>query len=146
MHSQCKFIQHVIFILGKNNLWVLLWGKGISEVQEFPFISKICVGFETQLIETTKYIPTVISETQYADKTNRIQGWKGRVPLILRGLVNFHLIPEWPRTYWCVDDLRLGAFSDDGAGLTEVPGEYKDFHAKNFINLHDSMACVIHTG
>jgi hypothetical protein len=66
----------VIFILGKNNLWVLLWGKGISEVQEFPFISKIRVSFETQLIETTKYIPTVISETRYADKTNRIQGEK----------------------------------------------------------------------
>jgi len=41
--------------------------QGISEVQEFPFISQICVGFETQLIDTTKYIPTVIKEKVGAD-------------------------------------------------------------------------------
>jgi hypothetical protein len=41
--------------------------QGISEVQEFPFISRIRVGFETQLIETTKYIPTVINEKVGAD-------------------------------------------------------------------------------
>jgi hypothetical protein len=62
---QIYIILH--FILSKNNLWVLLWGKGISEVQEFPFISKIRVGFETQLIDTTKYIPTVIKEKVGAD-------------------------------------------------------------------------------
>ena len=40
----------------------MLWGKGISELQEFPFISKFRIGFETQLIETTKCIPMVYDE------------------------------------------------------------------------------------
>ena len=75
--------------MSKNNLWVLLWGKGISEVREFPFISKIRVGFETQLIETTKCIPTVINESGSTDIFIMIRGRKERVPLILRGLVTF---------------------------------------------------------
>ena len=40
-------------------MWVLLWGKGISELKEFPFISKFRVGFETQLMDTSKCIRTV---------------------------------------------------------------------------------------
>jgi len=45
-------------------------------VQEFPFISKIRVGFETQLIETTKCIPTVINEKVGADIFIRTDGEK----------------------------------------------------------------------
>ena len=63
--SRCIILH---FVLSKNNLWALLWGKGISELWEFPFLSKICVGFGTQLIETTKFIPTVINEKWYTDK------------------------------------------------------------------------------
>ena len=39
------------FILTKNNLWVLLWGKGISEEE---FYIQNPRQFETQLIKTTK--------------------------------------------------------------------------------------------
>ena len=69
----CKFVYIsrliLYFILSKNNLWALLWGKGISELQEFPFISKICIGFGTQLIDITKFIPMVINEKLYTDKS-----------------------------------------------------------------------------
>jgi hypothetical protein len=65
-----------MFILSKNNLWVLLWGKGISEVWEFLFISKFRIGFETQLIETTKCIPVVINEMGGADIFIRTDGEK----------------------------------------------------------------------
>jgi hypothetical protein len=81
-------------------MWVLLWGKGISELKEFPFISKFRVGIKAQLMKTSKahlhgkhYCPTIISETQYVDILTRNQGWKEWVPLILRGLV-----------IWGVDD------------------------------------------
>jgi len=37
-------------------------------LREFPFISKIHVGFGTQLMKTTKFIPTVINEKWYMDK------------------------------------------------------------------------------
>jgi hypothetical protein len=50
--------------------------KGISEMREFPFISKICVGFETQLIETTKCIPMVVNETGATDNFIRTDGEK----------------------------------------------------------------------
>jgi len=39
--------------------------QGISELREFPFISKIR---GTQLMETTKFIPMVINEKWYTDK------------------------------------------------------------------------------
>jgi hypothetical protein len=66
------------FISSKTNQWVLLWDNGISEVQEFPFISKIPVGFETQLIETTKCIRTVINEMRGADIFIRADGEKNK--------------------------------------------------------------------
>ena len=75
-------------------MWVSLWGKGIWELKEFPFISKFRVSIKTQLMKTSKahshgkhYCPTIISETRYADILTRNWGWKERVPLILRGLV-----------------------------------------------------------
>jgi hypothetical protein len=105
-------------------MWVSLWGKGISELKEFPFIFKFRVGIKTQLMKTSKahshgkhYCPTIISETRYADILTRNRGWKERVPLILRGLVirtNFtvaaivvrrarlsiSLNSEWKRDKW----------------------------------------------
>ena len=75
-------------------MWVSLWGKGISELKEFPFIFKFHIGIKTQLMKTSKahshgkhYCPTIISEMRYADISTRNRGWKERVPLILRGLV-----------------------------------------------------------
>ena len=80
--------------MSKSNTWVSLWGKGISELKEFPFISKFHVGIKTQLMKTSKahlhgkhYCPTIISETWYTDISTINRGWKERVPLILRGLV-----------------------------------------------------------
>ena len=77
-------------------MWVSLWGKGISELKEFPFIFKFRAGSETRLMKTSKahshgkhYCPTIISETRYTDILTRNRGWKERVPLILRGLVTY---------------------------------------------------------
>ena len=39
--------------------WPSLYKCCISEFQNFPFISQIRIGFETQLMKTTKYIRTV---------------------------------------------------------------------------------------
>ena len=38
------------------------------------FISKFRIGFETQLIETKKCIPTVYDEMRYVDNFNRNAG------------------------------------------------------------------------
>ena len=43
-------VYDITVILSKIILWVLLWGKGISELRKFPFISKFRIGFETQLM------------------------------------------------------------------------------------------------
>jgi hypothetical protein len=55
------------------NILTLFWAKTICESgseasasQSYNFISKFHISFETQLIETTKCIPMVISETWYA--------------------------------------------------------------------------------
>ena len=85
------------------NQWVLLYKGCFSELQKFPFISKFHVCIETQLMKTSKihshgkyYCPTIISEMQYADISTRNWGWKGRVPLILRGLVTIGYWTECP--------------------------------------------------
>jgi hypothetical protein len=53
---KCKYI----FFQSNDNHYALLnRGKGISELKEFPFISKFCVGFEIQLMDTTKFSCTV---------------------------------------------------------------------------------------
>ena len=67
--------QRLFVTLGGKNLHVVrgitkscLWCKGISELGEFHFISKIHVSFGTQLIETTKFIPMVINGKWYTNK------------------------------------------------------------------------------
>ena len=58
----------------KNNPVSLALRQGHFELREFPFISKFRISFETQLIETTKCIPTVYDEMRYVDNFNRNAG------------------------------------------------------------------------
>jgi hypothetical protein len=45
--------------LSNVDLWALLCDRFISELTEFPFIAQNRVGFETQLMVTTKFSLTV---------------------------------------------------------------------------------------
>ena len=127
-------------------MWVSLWGKGISELKEFPFIFKFCVS---QLMTTSKahshgkhYCPTIISETRYADILTRNRGWKERVPLILRGLVmrsssTFAFYPVcWPGFLLDSDWYNVSRTVSYGPVVSPTPSDNRTLHNIARMTLH----------
>ena len=66
--------------------YVSLALRNISELKEFPFISKFCVGFKTQLMSLTKTLLTVINVRQSADISIQLCDENNK-SLLHRGLV-----------------------------------------------------------
>lgn len=77
-------------ILSNCNDQVLLYHHVALELQKFPFISKIHVGFKTQLMQTSKLIHTVSKRHSYGIQQFRdhANSWK---PGLGEQVLNYYL-------------------------------------------------------